>query len=340
MDLDAIALPKELLHLRRHALDAALLCFDRDTGLSALVDGDEVAHLRRTAPRVLQVAITNHCDLSCGFCSRDASAESRWSAESAFVLLSEMAAHGVLEVAFGGGEPLVFKGFVELVERLYHQTPLAISFTTNGTQLTLGLLTRLAKVIGQVRVSVYDEADWRAQVRLLAASPARFGINYLVTPARAPHLTDTVLELVELGARDVLLLSYNGPDRSLHLNGAACTQLGADVRALHRALLGQAELKLDVCWGDRVEAPRALAMDVPCHAGLDALVLTSDRKVAPCSFHHVALPFETADDVMAIWRARQREMSTPTRAAGCARSPDFGLVGWRGKRHLPMLEAR
>lgn len=334
LPMEAIALPSALTGMRRYALDGAMLCFDRDTGWTARIDGDEVAHLRRQAPRVIQFGITNRCDLSCAFCSRDQAAESRWTPESAFSLLAELSAHGVLEVAFGGGEPLVLKGFVSLVERLYHQTPLAISFTTNGTQLDAALLERLAKVTGQVRLSIYEEAEWRAQVRLLRAGAARFGINYLVTPARARYLCDTVLELVELGARDVLLLSYNGEDRALHLDAPALVRLGRDVRALHHALRGHAELKLDVCWGRRLEAPRAMSMETACHAGEDALVITSDRKVAPCSFHEALFPFETADDVLAIWRRRRAAMSAPARLPGCARAPDFGLG-----RHLPVVEA-
>lgn len=328
-------IPSWLRHMRPYALDGALLLFDRDTGLNALLDGPETAHLVRRAPRVLQFALTNHCNLACTFCSREVDARSEWTLDGAATFLSEMAAHGVLEVAFGGGEPLVFKRFAELVCRLYDETPLAISFTTNGTLLDRPLLDRLAGKIGQVRLSIYDDADWRSQVRLLASAGARFGINHLVTPARATTLTDTVLELVELGARDVLLLSYNGEDRSLHLAPEALARLDAEVVALHRALRGRAELKLDVCWGNRLPSvPRAIEPENGCGAGRDHLVITSDHGVQPCSFHHRSWPFETADEAMEIWRAQAAPMRGPTAAPGCAREPGFGLA--RSQRSLPI----
>jgi MoaA/NifB/PqqE/SkfB family radical SAM enzyme len=328
-------IPAGLRHMRPYALDGAMLLFDRDTGLNALLDGPETAHLVRRAPRVLQFALTNHCNLACTFCSRDVDAESDWTLDAVVTFLSEMAAHGVLEVAFGGGEPLVFKRFAELVLRLYAETPLAISFTTNGTLLHRALLERLAGKIGQLRLSIYDDADWRAQVRMLADARARFGINYLVTPARAATLTDTVLELVELGAHDVLLLSYNGDDRSLHLSRDALAKLDAAVTTLHRALRGRAELKLDVCWGDRLpSAPRAIEPEHGCGAGRDSLVITSDRKVQPCSFHHRGFAFATADEVMDIWRREAAPMRAPTAAPGCAREPGFGLE--RATRRLPL----
>src|SRR6185369_15616796 len=103
---DDIAVPPQLAHMRRFPLDGALLLFDRDTGLTALCDGPETAHLRQRAPRVVQLGITNACNLACAFCCRELEAASEWTVESAFTLLAGLDRAGVLEVAFGGGEPL------------------------------------------------------------------------------------------------------------------------------------------------------------------------------------------------------------------------------------------
>lgn len=121
-----IEVPRPLQRLRRFALDGALLLFGKHTGLTAVCDGPETAHLRMRVPRVVQFGITNACNLACMFCSRDLEARSSWTADSAFELLRDLDAAGVLEVAFGGGEPLVFKGFVELVRRLASETGLAL----------------------------------------------------------------------------------------------------------------------------------------------------------------------------------------------------------------------
>lgn len=112
-----VPLPAPLSHLRQFPLDGALLLFDRETGLNALCDGTETANLRQVAPRVVQFGITNNCNLACTFCSRDVMASSAWTADDAFSLLAELANVGVLEVAFGGGEPWLFPGFGKLVRR-------------------------------------------------------------------------------------------------------------------------------------------------------------------------------------------------------------------------------
>src|SRR5688572_27464296 len=144
--LEQVDVPIEFAAWRRFALDDALLLFDRDTGWNALCDGPETAGLRQLAPRAVQFAITNVCNLACTFCSRDVTDASEWTVDSAFAFLRDLAAAGVLEVAFGGGEPFAFRGYDELVRRLRAETPLAVHATTNGRLLDD---RRLAAVRGQ-----------------------------------------------------------------------------------------------------------------------------------------------------------------------------------------------
>ncbi|HEX7840013.1 MAG TPA: radical SAM protein [Kofleriaceae bacterium] len=310
--------------MRRFPLRDAILLFDRDTGTNVLCEGAETKGLVAVAPRVIQFAITNRCNLACTFCSRDVDAASAWTADTAFAMLAGLAEAGVLEVAFGGGEPFAFKGFAQLVRRLYDETPLAVNVTTNGLLVTGDKLAAIAGAYGQLRLSLYDDNDWRARIARFVAAGARFGVNYLVTPARLAELDTTLVELAALGCRDILLLSYNGDDRALHLSTAETMLLGAQVRTLARALPG-VRIALDVCWGERLEAVPRLFAKPDCGAGSEFLVVTSDARVMPCSFHDASFPAATAEAVMAIWRSRQREMSRPATQPGCARTPGFGL---------------
>ena len=303
----------------------AVLLFDRDTGTNILCDGPETMGLRPVAPRVVQFAITNTCNLACTFCSRDLAAESAWTADSAVALLAGLADAGVLEVAFGGGEPWTFRGFSELVRRLHAETPLAVNVTTNGLALSPARLAAIAGCYGQIRVSLYDDNDWRSRVAMCAAAGARFGVNYLVTPARLQDLETTVLELAALGCPDILLLSYNGRDAALHLSALEVADLAVRVRVLARAL-GGVRLALDVCWGERLEAVPRLFAKPDCGAGAEFLVITSDQRVMPCSFHQVSLPARTAAEVMAIWRERQPLLATPAELPGCARAEGYGMT--------------
>lgn len=313
------------MSFRSFPLDAALLLFDRDTGTNVLLDGPETAALRMQAPRSVMFGITNKCNLACAFCSRDLHADSAWTEEEAFSILSDLARAGVLEVAFGGGEPFAFRGFEHLVARLYDETPLAIHATTNGLLLTRERLHTVRDKLGELRLSLYDNNDWRKTIALLAGEHMRFGVNLLVVPERLSELESFVFEILALGCRDILLLSYNGPDEALHLSPMQGADLAHRVGMLHRALASRARISLSVCWGDRMApVPRLLERE-GCGAGRDFVVLTSDKRMMPCSFHHLSFPIRTAADVLAAWNNRAVDLASPSTISGCARLKDYGL---------------
>jgi MoaA/NifB/PqqE/SkfB family radical SAM enzyme len=313
--------------MRPFPLDGALLMFDRDTGTNVLFEGAETAALRQRAPRSIQFGITNRCNLACSFCSRDVGAQSAWTSASAFAVLSDMARQGVLEVAFGGGEPFAFRGFEALVARLYDETPLAVHATTNGLLLDRERVRRVRGKIGELRLSIYEDNDWRRTTRLLAAEGVRFGVNLLVLPERLAPLEALVLEIVALGCRDVLLLSYNGPDHTRHLTEDQSVELSARVRLLHRAVGTRARIGLDVCWGERMAPVPRFLQRQDCGAGRDFVVVTSDKRVMACSFHHLSFPVTSANDILACWRENAAELAAPSTIPGCARVRGYGIGG-------------
>lgn len=315
-------------------LDGAIVTFDRRTGVALIGEGEETRDLVMQAPRVVQMGITNVCNFSCDYCSRPLHAPSEWTAASAFDFLGEMAEAGTLEVAFGGGEPLAFKGFVELCERLHRETPLAVSVTTNGSLLTDVNLARLAPVLGQLRLSLHDERDWRLPLARLGRSTVRFGVNLLVTPAVLPRMESIVLEAVALGAHDVLLLGYHGPDDRQHLSPTEDRALAQSMRLLARAT--RVRFAADVCFGERLGPLPTEKLGAPrsdCGAGRDFVVVTSDRAMRPCSFHHDAVPFADARGLIELFARERLRWTHAVPERGCARH-----VVEEAKRRLPVWE--
>lgn len=308
--------------LRWLALDGALLGFDRATGRNVLMRGDETAHLVQSAPRVVQMALTNACNKTCGFCYRPLEARSSWTFDEVLAFGRFLSHWGVLELALGGGEPTVFPRFSELVRRLHDETALAINFTTNGTRLTDALLEELAGAVGQIQVSVYDDEDLDGTIARLVARGARFGLNYLVTPARLRTLDADLLRWSAMGVRDVLLLSYKG-DEALHLAPDELCDLDARIVRLHEHFAGRMQLKLDVCWSTRLPSAPQLFFDEDCRAGSLFMSVTSDRKVLSCSFAKEAVAFDRFDELPAIYASlKPAKHAAPLR--GCARLPLFG----------------
>ncbi|MBA3503192.1 MAG: radical SAM protein [Myxococcota bacterium] len=312
------------MHWRALDLDGEVLLFDRDTGTNMLVSNAKTAHLRRSAPRMLQVALTNACDKSCEFCYRPLEARSRWSFDDIVELARFCEEWGVLELAFGGGEPTLFPRFGELLQTIWRETALCPSFTTHGKRLDAALLRQIRGSYGQLQVSVYDEDDTGAIIDVLVAERARFGLNYLVTPARARTLEADVAMFVARGVRDILFLSYKGRDPALHLSTRECAMFDESLSKLHRLLGQRVALKVDVCWAKRlVHTPQLLDAD-DCGANVDFLSLTSDKRVLACSFTDAGTPFDNVSEIRGIWQAMQAHREAAP-SPGCARLPRFGL---------------
>ena len=317
---------------RELPLDGALLRFDRDTGRNQLLRGTPFAANVQRAPRVVQMALTNACNKTCGFCYRPLEAASRWTFDDVLAFGRFLGEWGVLELALGGGEPTVFPRFGELVQRLWAETPLAVSFTTNGTRLTAALLDQLRGSVGQLQVSVYEDEDVDAVIERLVERGVRFGLNYLVTPRRLATLDADLVAWSARGVRDVLLLSYKGAG-GMHLSAAELRDLDARLVRLHAHLAGRMQLKVDVCWSTRLSRAPQLFFAEDCRAGALFLSVTSDRRVLSCSFASDGIPFASFDELPAIYQ-QLKQARRPAEVPGCARLPAFGLRP-RRSRSLP-----
>ena len=316
--------------LRSIPLDGARLWFDRSTGLNVRVDSPATRTLKQTAPRTVLFGITNACNLSCGFCSRDVKAPSHWTAETAFDTLKAFDALGVLEVAFGGGEPLVFRGFDELLTRLKEETSLALNVTTNGALLTPERALHLAGHVGEVRVSLYDDNPWREALTMLAAAGAHTGANVIIDRDRLAELPALLAELPSLGCHDVALLRFIGSDGKKELTPIELRRLSAIIRE------APVRVRLSTCFANTLSDVPRLFPASDCGAGSDFVTITSDRKLKACSFHHDAMPFESAEQAITLWKERRERLSKRAPFSGCARPLDGhatfeeGVRVWQG----------
>src|SRR4051812_26701663 len=175
--LTAMSLPgaEHRERFRAFPLDGALLFFQPATGRSLRVENERTRGLRRQAPRVAMFGITNRCNLRCEFCSRDTLRANVWTTETATAALQGLASAGTLEVAFGGGEPFTFRGFSELLSELHSTTQLALHVTTNGTLLDARSFSPFRGLLGQVRISIYDDARWLLGARTLSEAGQLWG---------------------------------------------------------------------------------------------------------------------------------------------------------------------
>jgi MoaA/NifB/PqqE/SkfB family radical SAM enzyme len=292
------------------------LFFQPSSGASIRVENERTRGFVRRVPRVVMFGITNRCNLSCSFCSRNATRASVWTVNGAATVLSGLERAGSLEVAFGGGEPFAFRGFAELVAELYATTTLALNVTSNGTLLNARSFAPFRGRLGQVRLSIYDDDRWVTAARALQDAGQLWGANVLVHDRRLDDLPALFAQLAALGCHDVSLLNYVGPDRSL--------ELGALGRERLAALIADAPLscRVSVCFGDGLPAPRLFDGadgSGDCGAGHDFVTITPDGEVQSCSFQERGFPATSAAQVLEIWRARRVDLRRASERHGCAR---------------------
>jgi MoaA/NifB/PqqE/SkfB family radical SAM enzyme len=274
--------------------------------------------------------ITNACNLSCDFCSRDVARKSKWSVASAFEALFGLSEAGTLEVAFGGGEPFAFRGFAELVAKLRNETPLALHVTTNGTLLTDDVWPAFANRFGQVRLSIYDDSTWRRCAKLFAKTGQRWGLNLLVEDSALDSLAARLEEFAKAGCHDVSILSYVGEAKERSLSAAGRQQLADILKD------SPVPCRLSVCMGDSVPIDRLFAgidNDGDCGAGYDFISITPDQAVQSCSFQEHSVPAKTAEEILSAWSLKRARFAQPSPRRGCARE----LPLWDSPKALPPI---
>lgn len=191
--------------------------FDRATGLNVLFDEIHVAEDSWSrAPRQVSIALTNSCDLACGYCYAP---KQRAVLDVGDVIgwARELDAEGCLGVGFGGGEPTLYRQLSHLCRSVSRTTALAVTLTTHGHRWTPALVQGLRGCVHFVRVSVdgvdgsYERLRGRRFDDLLArldliAGAFRLGLNCVVNDTTLPEL-DAVADLAAaVGAVELLLL--------------------------------------------------------------------------------------------------------------------------------------
>lgn len=85
----------------------------------------------------LRISITNRCDLNCIYCHHDGmlSSSSEMSSAEIYAICKIAKNIGISRIRISGGEPLIRKDIIEIVEKIASLKFKDISITTNGTLL-------------------------------------------------------------------------------------------------------------------------------------------------------------------------------------------------------------
>jgi MoaA/NifB/PqqE/SkfB family radical SAM enzyme len=177
--------------------------FNRKTGIHVLFD--EVNYQKdeiQVSPRHFSIALTNQCNLKCDYCYNRKSNDTL-DYKYIINLAKTAESSGVLELTFGGGEPLLHPQISQICSWIWDNTSLGISITTNGLLLNKELTQQIKNKVSQVRVSFdFDEGNQtfvkdyhRSEVInnvLIARDNIPIGINIIARPLQISNVEKAI----------------------------------------------------------------------------------------------------------------------------------------------------
>ena len=274
--------------------------FSRSTGINVLIEEISIqADKWSTAPRFVSIALTNACDLECGYCYAPKH-RAHLSPQSIIRWARQLDEHGCFGVGFGGGEPTLFPQLVQLCSDLNDETTLAITMTTHGHWAKDDLPDRLSGLIHFVRVSMdgvhatYERLRGRPFASFLShlariKTVAPFGINYVVNDETIDDLPRAAELAVNQGAAEFLLL----PEVS---NGRLSYQSEFLARWIDDNY-SRYPLAISVAGVGSMDFP-ALPISDPRGPTFDFLHIDADAQLKTCAFASTGIPLPEQSNIM------------------------------------------
>lgn len=147
--------------IQKHIGQRYTTYFDQTTGLFVRkedINANE-PFWSEDGPELLDISITNFCELSCSFCYRQSNNRGEHMSYSDFQKIIEQAANiGVLQIALGGGNPNQHPKFVHFL-KLIREHNIIPSFTTNGDGLSHDILKATSDYCGAMALSFYSTSN-------------------------------------------------------------------------------------------------------------------------------------------------------------------------------------
>lgn len=179
--------------------------FDRATGLNILLDECHIPETKMSAaPANVSIALTNTCNLNCQHCFAP-KGEACLDFESLKEWLKELESSGCLGVGFGGGEPLLYRHFYDLINFVHNETDMACTVTTNGTLLTDRTIDVMSQAVDFLRISTNGRSLPNELISRMS-DKLKIGVNMLLNRTTILSLEDEAVRYADLGVHEILLL--------------------------------------------------------------------------------------------------------------------------------------
>jgi len=148
-------------------------------------------HKAFVPPRLVEIIVTNSCNLRCAMCDRwkwikeNNSTSKTLSTQRLSELIAELADFGVKDILLSGGEPMIRPDFKSIVEEI-SASKMGVSMFTNGTLLNRENAEAIAAANATVFLSLDGASETHDKIRGVRGTFDRAiqGIEYLANAKR------------------------------------------------------------------------------------------------------------------------------------------------------------
>ena len=287
--------------MRRVLTPEGLFIHDRWSGFCVFTP--DVRSKRWIKPLYAQIAITDYCPLGCPYCYASSSPKnSKFYPKAELLKLAKFLDNwGLLGIALGGGEPFTHPDLPEIARRIWTETELDLSITTNGLCLSERLLNALEGYVSEIRVSIHAHACLKALPKL-AGRKFEVGANILLFRNGAKKIEQIVKRCLEMGVRDFLINSFLPIGRGAnykHLEPQEedYGQLAEVIRSFH----GEAEFKVSGRLAEKLKPYGLRFMPFEDEQKGRIIAITVDGKIKPSSLSSEEYPFTKPEEIPQIY---------------------------------------
>jgi len=133
--------------------------YDRMSGTHILLDEIDTSKINKSiGPRTVSISITNKCNLNCRYCFIKKGCE-LLDRDYILQLSEKFDGLDTFDIAIGGGEPFLHPELIEICRKIWVNTSLGVSITTNGTVFNEDTLKALKGYVSIIRISIDGIGD-------------------------------------------------------------------------------------------------------------------------------------------------------------------------------------
>jgi hypothetical protein len=157
----------------------------------SLEDKNCIKGFKPQRPELMDLKITNNCDVGCKFCYQDSVPKGKHANFSNILdVVKAMSDAEVFEVAIGGGEPTSHPKFIKILDKIKYHGMVANFSSKNYAYFTDARLEELKDKIGAIGISVSSVADAKKYVDITTRACTKLSNTFFTSRLMMHYVLD------------------------------------------------------------------------------------------------------------------------------------------------------